>query len=136
MTGRDAAEVTKERVAHYFHTEETDAQLTTLSSGTLALMFGTIRPLGDMLTTLPVGPDHPDLNAGPSFELFYESDHLMPQRAAAWTLLDERLRVAAGFCGKVRESAPDPLAKQLAPVGEALTGVAVRAALSLSRRLS
>lgn len=118
-------EILLQMLARFFgHTEETDAQLTTLSSGTLALMFGAIRPLGDLLTTLPVGPDQPDLNAGPSFELFYESDYLMPQRAAAWTLLEERLRVAAGFCGKVRESAPDPLAKQLAPVGEALTGVA------------
>jgi hypothetical protein len=108
----------------FAHTEETDAQLTTLANAALALMLGAIRPLGDLLTTLPVGPDHPDLNAGPSFELFYESDYLMPHREAAWALLEERLREAANFCGLARESAPEPVAAQLAPVGEALTRVA------------
>src|SRR5262245_39278057 len=51
----------------FAHTEETDAQLTTLANAALALMVGAIKPLGDLLTTLPVGSEHPDLNAGPSF---------------------------------------------------------------------
>jgi hypothetical protein len=108
----------------FAHTEETDAQLATLASSALALMLGAIKPLGDLLTTLRIGPDHAGLNAGPSFELFYESDYLLPHREAAWALLEERVREAANFCGRVREAAPDPVAKQLAPVGEALTGVA------------
>jgi Ferritin-like len=108
----------------FAHTEETDAQLATLASSALALMLGAIKPLGDLLTTLPVGPDHAGLNAGPSFELFYESDYLLPHREAAWALLEERLRDAANYCNLVRESAPDPVANQLAPVREALTGVA------------
>jgi len=108
----------------FAHTEETNAQLATLASAALALMLGAVKPLGDLLTTLPVGPDRPDLNAGPSFELFYESDYLMPHREAAWTLLEERLRDAADFCGLVRESAPERVARQLAPVGEALAGIA------------
>jgi hypothetical protein len=108
----------------FAHTEETDAQLTTLANAALALMLGAIRPLGDLLTTLPVGPDQPDRNAGPSFELFYENDYLLPHREAAWALLEERLREAANFCGLVREGATDPVARQLATVGEALTGVA------------
>jgi Ferritin-like len=108
----------------FAHTEETDAQLATLANSALALMLGAIKPLGDLLTTLPVGPDHADLSAGPSFELFYESDYLLPHRDAAWALLEERIREAANFCGFVRESAPDPVANQLSPVGNALTGVA------------
>jgi hypothetical protein len=108
----------------FAHTEETDAQLHTLANAALALMLGAIKPLGDLLTTLPVGPDHPGLNAGPSFELFYESDYLLPHREAAWALLEERVRDAADFCRVVRESAPDRVADQLAPVGDALTGVA------------
>jgi hypothetical protein len=108
----------------FAHTEETDAQLATLANSALALMLGAIKPLGDLLTTLPVGPDHADLNAGPSFELFYESDYLLPHREAAWALLEERVREAANFCSLVGESAPEPVANQLAPVGEALTGVA------------
>jgi Ferritin-like len=108
----------------FAHTEETDAQLATLADSALALMLGAIKPLGDLLTTLPVGPDHPDLNAGPSFELFYENDYLLPHRESAWALLEERIREAADFCGLVRAGAPDSVANQLAPVGEALTGVA------------
>src|SRR5262249_61091354 len=107
----------------FAHTEESDAQLTTLANATISLMFGAIKPLGDLLTTLPVGSEHPDMNAGPSFELFDESDYLMPHPEAAWTLLEERLREAANFCGRVGQDAPDPVAKQLTPVGEALTGV-------------
>jgi len=118
-------EILLQILARFFgHTEETDDQLATLSKAALALMLGAIRPLGDLVTTLPVGPNHPDLNAGPSFELFYESDYLMPQRAAAWALLEERLRDAAGLCRQVQERAPDPIAKHLAQVGEALTRVA------------
>ena len=108
----------------FAHTEETDAQLGTLASSALALMFGAIKPLGDLLTTLPVGPGHAGDNAGPSFELFYESDYLLPHREAAWALLEERVREAASFCDLVRGRAPGHTADQLAPVGEALTGVA------------
>jgi hypothetical protein len=53
-------EILLQLLARFFgHTEETDAQLATLSSGTLSLMFGAIKPLGDLLTTLPVGPATP-----------------------------------------------------------------------------
>ena len=108
----------------FAHTTETDAQLATLADSALKLMFRAIKPLGDLLTTLPIGPDHADLNAGPSFELFYDSDYVLPHRAAAWALLEERVRDAAKFCSLARETAPDPVAIQLTPVGEALTGVA------------
>src|SRR5262249_26994990 len=113
-------EILLQVLARFFaHTEETDAQLGTLANAALALMFGAIKPLGDLLTTLPVGPDQPGLHAGPSFELFYESDYLLPHRAAAWALLEERLRDAAGFCDEVRAGAPDAIAAQLTPVGDA-----------------
>jgi hypothetical protein len=108
----------------FAHTEETDAQLRTLAGAALALMLGAIKPLGDLLTKLPVGPGHVGLNAGPSFELFYESDYLLPHRDAAWALLEERARDAVDFCRLVGERAPDQVADQLAPVAEALIGVA------------
>ena len=118
-------EILLQMMGRFFaHTEETDAQLATLANSALALMLEAIKPLGDLLTTLPVGPDHADLNAGPSFELFYESDYLLPHREAAWALFEERVRDAANFCSRIRKFAPDPIANQLAPVGEALTGVA------------
>ena len=59
----------------FAHTEETDAQLKALADATVALMFRAIKPLGDLVTTLPAGPDYPARTAGPSFELFYESDY-------------------------------------------------------------
>src|SRR4051794_8206161 len=68
-------EILLQLLERYFaHTEETDAQLATLATAAVTLMAGVIRPLGDLITTLPVGSDHPGCNAGPSFELFYEGD--------------------------------------------------------------
>jgi CDGSH-type Zn-finger protein/truncated hemoglobin YjbI len=82
----------------FARTEETPAQLKALADGTIALMFGAIKPLGDLVTRLPAGPEYPGRTAGPSFELFYESDYVLPHREAAWLLLTERLRQAADFC--------------------------------------
>jgi CDGSH-type Zn-finger protein/truncated hemoglobin YjbI len=82
----------------FAHTGETDAQLKALADATVALMFQAIKPLGDLVTTLPAGPDYPGRTAGPSFELFYETDYVLPHREAAWILLAERLRQAAAFC--------------------------------------
>ncbi|MBV9167391.1 MAG: CDGSH iron-sulfur domain-containing protein [Solirubrobacterales bacterium] len=118
-------EVLLQMMERYFaHTEETDAQLATLADATIGLMLRVLKPLGDLITTLPVGPDYPGKTAGPSFELFYENDYLMPHREAAWALLEERVREAANFCGLVREIAAGPVAAQLAPVQEGLGDVA------------
>jgi hypothetical protein len=82
----------------FAHTEETDAQLKALADASVNLMFQAIKPLGDLVTTLPAGPDYPGRTAGPSFELFYESDYVLPHREAAWILITERIREAAAFC--------------------------------------
>jgi CDGSH-type Zn-finger protein/truncated hemoglobin YjbI len=109
---------------YFAHTEESDAQLGTLADGTVALMLRVLKPLGNLITTLPVGRAYPGMNAGPSFELFYEDDYLMPHRGAAWALLEERIREAANFCGLIQEIAPAPVVGELAPVQEGLTEVA------------
>jgi hypothetical protein len=90
---------------YFAHTEESDAQLATLADVTVGLMFDVIGPLGRLVTTLPVGPDHPGRTAGPSFELFYESDYVLPHLEAAWVLLEERLREAAAFGQRIRPEA-------------------------------
>jgi hypothetical protein len=87
-------------------------------------MVGVLRPLGNLITSLPVGPEHPGLTAGPSFELFYENDYLMPHREAAWALLEERLREAADFCDRIHEGSDEPSATELTRVRTALVGVA------------
>src|SRR5438046_8202593 len=87
-------------------------------------MFQVIKPLGDLITTLPAGPGYDGRTAGPSFELFYESDYLMPHREAAWTLLEERLRDAVTFCEQIESDAAEPLAAELSPVGAAFGDIA------------
>jgi CDGSH-type Zn-finger protein/truncated hemoglobin YjbI len=112
---------------YFAHTEETDEQLQTLAGVTLDLMFSALRPLGDLVTTLPAGREYPGLTAGPSFELFYESDYLIPHRAAAWALLEERLRDASAFATRCRtgRAAGLPSVKEvLAQVGTALDRMA------------
>jgi len=106
----------------FAHTEETDDQLGVLADATVALMIRVIRPLGDLITALPAGPEYPGRTAGPSFELFYESDYLLPHRDAAWVLLAERIDEAAAFC----ESPAPELAElaDLASVREALRDIA------------
>jgi Ferritin-like len=119
-----AYEVLLQMLHRYFaHTEETDAQLMTLSRSALALMFGVLKPLGDLITTLPVGPEHPEMTAGASFELFYENDYLVPHREAAWALLEERLRDAVSFCDLIQNS-EQRVSGELESVRTALIGVA------------
>ena len=117
----------------FAHTEETDPQLKALADATVALMFGAIKPLGDLVTTLPAGPEYPGRTAGPSFELFYESDYVLPHREAAWILLTERIRQAAEFC---EPGAPcDPAVTDgLAEVRSSLAGIADALAAHLPAR--
>jgi hypothetical protein len=44
-------------------------------------MGGVLRPLGDLITTSPVGPEQ--LGTQRRAELFYEDDDLMPRRESA-----------------------------------------------------
>ena len=107
----------------FAHTEETDAQLKALADATVDLMLQALKPLGDLVTTLPAGPDYPARTAGPSFELFYESDYMLPHREAAWVLIVERLRQAASFCEPGVPAAPGP-AGQLSAVQASLGEIA------------
>ncbi len=109
---------------YFAHTEETGAQLKTLADATVRLMAGVLQPLANVITTLPAGPGHEGKNAGPSFELFYESDYLLPHREAAWTLLTERLDAAASFCLAVGDDCRPAVAGRLAPVTSALKEIA------------
>jgi hypothetical protein len=92
-------EVLLQTLTRYFtHTDETPEQLATLVSTALGLMAGVLRPLGDALTRLPVGPEHPGRTAGPTFQMYYQMGNFTPWREAAWTLLGERLEILADRC--------------------------------------
>ncbi|HET7582309.1 MAG TPA: hypothetical protein VFL75_06120, partial [Candidatus Limnocylindria bacterium] len=45
----------------------------------------------------------PDATAGPALELFYETDYLLPDRAAAWAIMEERLREIADLATRCRD---------------------------------
>src|SRR5262249_31756615 len=70
------------------------------------------------------GREQPGMTAGPSFELFYENDYLMPHREAAWALLEERLREAVNFCDLIQKSSDERVATELENVRTALIRVA------------
>jgi hypothetical protein len=97
------------------HVDETDEQIHVLADVSVGLMFDVIEPLGEILTTLPVGPEHPGRTAGPTFELFYQPDYLLPHRRAAWLLMAEHLSEAADLCN--RDEATEP---RLTPVANAM----------------
>jgi hypothetical protein len=97
------------------HVDETDEQIHILADVSVGVMFDVIEPLGEILTTLPVGPEHPGRTAGPTFELFYQPDYLLPHRRAAWLVMAEHLSEAADLC--TRDEATEP---RLTAVAEAM----------------
>ena len=117
----------------FAHTEETDAQLKVLADASVNLMFEVVKPLGDLVTTLPAGAEYPGRTAAPSFELFYESDWVLPHRESAWILLTERIREAAAFCQPGVPCGP-AVAGGLAAVRSALDDIAGALAVHLPAR--
>lgn len=102
------------------HGEESDAELASLWETAVGLMGGVLRPVGELLTTLPAGDAHPGLTAGPSFHV-YRSVHLLPHRRAAWGVLGERLDELATAAEGLVEAQP-----ALAPARAALADAAAR----------
>jgi CDGSH-type Zn-finger protein/truncated hemoglobin YjbI len=119
---------------YFAHTEETDVQLKALADATVGLMVRVIKPLGDLITALPAGPRYEGQTAGPSFELFYESDYLLPHREAAWALLAERLEEAAWLCDQLVFGRGRRIAGQLEPILAAMRGISRTLAAHLPAR--
>jgi hypothetical protein len=114
-------EVLLQLLSRYFaHTDETPEQLEVLGNVAVGLMFAAVKPLGSVVTTLPVGSDLPGATAGPGFELFYQVDYLLPHRQAAWVLMEERLRDAAAFARRCGQLCTPALMEPLAKVARAL----------------
>ena len=114
-------EVLLQVLSRYFaHSDESPEQLEVLADVSVGLMYTVIKPLGTVVTTLPVGPDLPGVTAGPGFELFYEVDYLLPHQEAAWILMEERLRDAAAFARRCGELCTVALMEPLAKVATSL----------------
>jgi hypothetical protein len=114
-------EVLLQLLSRYFaHTDESPEQLEVLADVSVGLMYAVIKPLGTVVTTLPVSSDMPGVAAGPGFELFYQVDYLLPHQAAAWVLMEERLRDAAAFARRCGQLCTPALMEPLAKVARAL----------------
>jgi hypothetical protein len=105
----------------FIHTEETPAELQTLSRAAIRTMASAVKPLGRLLTTMPVGPDLPGMAAGPGFEIF-RTGYLLPHRDPAWTVLHERLLELAGYAERAHADSGAP--RDLAGVAASLRQVA------------
>ena len=120
-------EILLQLLARYFaHSDESDEQLDTLARVAMELMEDAVAPLGKIVTRLPVGDDHPGRTVGPSFELFYATDYLLPHRGAAWQLMVERLEEVAAFALSCRYECPPALTIELAKVSDSLREQAAR----------
>src|SRR5205085_8116128 len=101
-------EVLLQMLMRYFiHGKETEDELRTLSSTAVNAMFMVIKPLGHLLTALPIGPNLPGKMAGPTFEI-YRTGYVLPHHDAAWIVLHERLLELAAYCDKLsgQQAAP------------------------------
>jgi hypothetical protein len=115
-------ETTLQTLSRYFvHSGETDDQVTTLATTAKHLMNWVMRPLGSVLTALPVGPQRPGMLAGPAFEVVHPSLYVLPHRQAAWRILAERLDDLAGRADQLSQTAG---MGQLAELAEDLRGMA------------
>jgi hypothetical protein len=83
-------------------------------------MFAAVKPLGGLVTQLPIGPERPGRTVGPALELFYEVDYLLPHRDAAWTIMAERLREIADLATRCRNQCVPAYLPALSQVTAAL----------------
>jgi hypothetical protein len=113
-------------VRYFAFGEESDDQLRELANAAVGLMFSAIKPLGLLLSELPIGPEHPGFNAGPNFQLAYRSSFLLPHRRSAWIRFSERLDEAARFADGI--AAGDDVRTVLDHVGKGLRTVMTRMA--------
>ena len=114
-------EILLQLLSRYFaNTDESEAQLTTLAEVALGVMFEAVKPLGGLVTRLPMGPEYPGVTAGPAFELFYAVDYLLPHREAAWILMEERLRDVAELAMRCRDACIPTFMLPLSRVTDAL----------------
>jgi hypothetical protein len=115
----------------FVHHQETDQEVDTLAGVAIGLMAAVLRPLGSLLTTLPLGPDHPGELAGPAFFMVHPSQFLLPWREAAWKVMAQRLGVMADACVRLGR---EPGLAQVADLEGPVRGIAARLQAHLDER--
>ncbi len=88
----------------FLHGGESDEEFKMLSDISVDMMFNVIRPVGTLLTTLPIGPHLPGVMAGASFETYRLGSHPLPHRYGAWIIIHERLVELADFCAALKSN--------------------------------
>jgi hypothetical protein len=121
---------------YFFQTDETPAEVLGLQQAVFFPMMTTvIRPLGELLTTLPLGTEGRD-RAGPAFRLGRNVTFL-PHRESAWQVLYGQLAYlatqAAGFSNEA--SLTVETRQRLALMGENLSRIAAQFAQAMAVRL-
>jgi hypothetical protein len=94
-------------IRFFVHSGETDEELQTLCDAAVNAMILIIKPLGRIMTTLPVGPNARGNTAGASFEV-YRTSYLLPHRETAWMILHERLIEILNHCEVIRSQIAKP----------------------------
>jgi hypothetical protein len=126
-------EVLLQLLSRYFaNSGETRDQLVTLAEVAVGLMRTVVKPLGEIVTRMPLMADEPDRTVGPAFELFYDVDYLLPHREAAWALMEERLREIADLATRCRDACPPGFLPDVSRVTDALRAQADRLAAVVS----
>jgi hypothetical protein len=90
----------------FIHSHESDEMLHALADAAVDVMFGALRPLGRLMTRLPVGDGQPGMTAGPAFEV-YPTSYILPHHYAAWYVMQERLGEMAKYCEQTLAHAPE-----------------------------
>ncbi len=103
----DAYEVLVLALLGFFAGGSRDPAAPAVKAATLQLMTTVIRPLGELLTRLPIGPEHVGLHAGPGFEIG-DAASLPPHRDTARRLMAERLDHAAASARRLADDTTLP----------------------------
>jgi hypothetical protein len=110
-------------IARYFaFGSETAEQRGVLAHVSVMLMFQAIKPLGELLASLPVGAEHPEATAGANFQLPYRANFLLPHRRSAWIRFAERCDELADFAEALQPPATPNVPADVAAALRVLTG--------------
>jgi hypothetical protein len=103
----------------YVHERDKESELRSLADTAVGIMSMVIKPLGEVLTTLPVGGRLSGLTAGAAFEL-QNREYVLPHRMEAFMVLQERMLELADHAGHLSAESPDKgTGAQLAAVKDA-----------------
>jgi hypothetical protein len=108
----------------YVHQPGAQKELSVLANTAVGLMTSVVKPLGNILTSLPVGSRLPGLNAGPTFVL-QQHEYTLPNRESAFMILQERLIELADHSMEVSSLSPShQVAARLMEIGDASSDLA------------